>query len=284
MFAIADSASMRWARVMRGTASMASTVALRAARRSISGLFCAGQKNPTSTAPGFTMSASAGVGGRTFRIRSDAAYSDRAPGTMRAPAWMNTSSGKPDSTPAPASTSTSKPSLRRHCTVSGEAATRRSKGAVSFGIPTFIVWGLMFLGTSSISSAGCSGRDHLLRLGRQFGLLHGVLGGLEAAEESHQGVQIFVGQPGVVGDHDGHRRRHALAVQALAVAHGGLDLLGLVLAQARLGIRCQVARPDLAPPCVDERRVGARHEQRVALLARALRRHRVTVGAGAHLR
>ena len=39
MFAIAESASSFWARVMRGTASIASTVALRRASLSIRSLF-----------------------------------------------------------------------------------------------------------------------------------------------------------------------------------------------------------------------------------------------------
>ena len=58
MFAIADSASMRCARVMRGIASIASTVALRAASFSTRSLFCAGQMKPISIAPGFRRSAS----------------------------------------------------------------------------------------------------------------------------------------------------------------------------------------------------------------------------------
>ena len=43
---------------MRGTASIASTVTLRAASRSISSLFCAGQMKLISVAPGFSRSAS----------------------------------------------------------------------------------------------------------------------------------------------------------------------------------------------------------------------------------
>ena len=51
MFAIADSASSFCARVMRGTASIANTVSLRAASRSTSALFCAGQTKLMSVGP-----------------------------------------------------------------------------------------------------------------------------------------------------------------------------------------------------------------------------------------
>ena len=140
MFAIADRASMRCARVMRGTASIASTVSLRAAIRSMSALFCAGQKKPISAAPGFIMSTSAGAGGRTFRIRSASAHRAAAVGAMRAPASAKSSSGKPAAVPAPVSMMTSRPSLRSFWTVSGEAATRRSRGNVSLGMPAFMVF------------------------------------------------------------------------------------------------------------------------------------------------
>ena len=58
MFAIADSASSFCARVMRGTASIASTVSLRAASRSTSALFCAGQMKLISVAARLSRSAS----------------------------------------------------------------------------------------------------------------------------------------------------------------------------------------------------------------------------------
>src|SRR5205814_1934653 len=56
---------------------------------------------------------------------------------IRAPASVYAASGKPAATPAPASTTTSMPSVRRPM-VSGTSATRCSSGAVSFGIPTRI--------------------------------------------------------------------------------------------------------------------------------------------------
>ena len=58
MLAIALSASIFWARVMRGTQSIAKTVAVRAVSLSSSSLFWAGQMKPTSTAPFFSRSGS----------------------------------------------------------------------------------------------------------------------------------------------------------------------------------------------------------------------------------
>ena len=131
MFAIADSASIRCARVMRGTASIASTVTLRAASRSSSSLFCAGQMKLISVAPGFRRSTSclppAGadrlphlehdvrLGVERRRVRRDG----RARLDVGASANVAAS-------PAPASTTTSRPSLRIFWTVSGAAATRDS--------------------------------------------------------------------------------------------------------------------------------------------------------------
>ncbi len=78
MLAIADSASIRCARVMRGTASIASTVTLRAASRSSSSLFCAGQTKLISVAPSFSSSTSClppaiAIGCRTFSTTSASA-------------------------------------------------------------------------------------------------------------------------------------------------------------------------------------------------------------------
>ena len=91
MFAIADSASMRWARVMRGIASMASTVTLRVARRWTSSLFWAGQMKPIRVAPGLMRSASwpppgRCAGGRTLSTMSAAAHKAGASGAISAPA------------------------------------------------------------------------------------------------------------------------------------------------------------------------------------------------------
>ena len=53
---------------MRGTASIASTVTLRAASRSSSSLFCAGQMKLISVAPAFSRSASWPPPGRADRL------------------------------------------------------------------------------------------------------------------------------------------------------------------------------------------------------------------------
>ena len=79
MFAIADSASSFCARVMRGTASIANTVTLRAASRSTSALFCAGQMKLMRIVPGLSRSASCAAvraarsAGRTLRTMSASA-------------------------------------------------------------------------------------------------------------------------------------------------------------------------------------------------------------------
>ncbi len=92
MFAMADSASMRCARVMRGMASMASTVTLRAAMRSMRSLFWAGQKKLMSAAPGLMKSDSCTVvpgrnmGWRTLRMTSDSTHTASELSAIVAPA------------------------------------------------------------------------------------------------------------------------------------------------------------------------------------------------------
>ena len=71
MFAIADSVSIFCARVIRGTLSIAKTVAFFLARRSTTSRFCPGQINPTSQPPSRSRSASLSSGGRTFITTSD---------------------------------------------------------------------------------------------------------------------------------------------------------------------------------------------------------------------
>ena len=80
MLAIDDSASIFWARVMRGTWSMAIAVTLRAASRSTRALFLPGHRNEISTAPGLSRSASSWLGGWTFNSTSAADH--RAPGSL----------------------------------------------------------------------------------------------------------------------------------------------------------------------------------------------------------
>src|ERR1700687_1272180 len=55
-----------------------------------------------------------------------------------APAAVNSESGRPDLMPAPGSTATSTPNALNFFTVSGEAATRGSDGAISLATAIFI--------------------------------------------------------------------------------------------------------------------------------------------------
>jgi hypothetical protein len=55
-----------------------------------------------------------------------------------APASTKASSAKPAARPAVSSTTTLKPSALSRATESGVAATRRSPGKLSFGMPKFI--------------------------------------------------------------------------------------------------------------------------------------------------
>ena len=140
---MALSASIFCARVMRGMASMASTVALRSARWDTSSLLWPGQMKEMRAPPSFMRSASClpsvrSMGARTLRIRSASAYRVAASGTTVAPTSAYVPSMNCAPSPAPASTSTSRPSLSIRLTMVGVAATRRSPGAISLGIPTFI--------------------------------------------------------------------------------------------------------------------------------------------------
>ncbi len=62
MLAIEDSTSSDWAREMRGTASVASTVMPRPARSSSSSEFCAGATRQTRVAPSCSRARSSGFG------------------------------------------------------------------------------------------------------------------------------------------------------------------------------------------------------------------------------
>jgi hypothetical protein len=84
---VADSASMRCARVVRGTPSIASTVAFFACSFSRSSRFCDGQMKEISAAPSFMRAISSKSGARTFKITSASRHSVAA-STMRAPASM----------------------------------------------------------------------------------------------------------------------------------------------------------------------------------------------------
>jgi hypothetical protein len=67
MLAIEDSASSFCAREMRGTLSIASTVACRAASACISCAFCAGQMKLTRVAPSRRRPSSSALGARTLK-------------------------------------------------------------------------------------------------------------------------------------------------------------------------------------------------------------------------
>ena len=71
MLAMDDSASIFWAREMRGTLSMASTVSPRPASCCMSSGFWAGQTKLTSVVPGLIRGISSAVGARTLKTRSD---------------------------------------------------------------------------------------------------------------------------------------------------------------------------------------------------------------------
>ena len=87
MFAIDDSASIFCARVMRGIWSIAMAWTFRAARRSMSALFFTGHRKLMSMEPGFSRSASSGVGGCTLSRRSAVDQSAAVSGTTVAPAF-----------------------------------------------------------------------------------------------------------------------------------------------------------------------------------------------------
>ena len=86
MLAMLERASSFCAREMRGTLSMASTVALRAASACMSSGFCAGHTNDTNVLPGFMSVTSDSDGGRTLNTTSAPAHNSAAEPTMVAPA------------------------------------------------------------------------------------------------------------------------------------------------------------------------------------------------------
>ncbi len=144
-----ERASIVWARVTRGTSSMANEVTLPAASsRTMSRLRC-GARKPISTAPGFSPSASCPgnpsktPGGVTLSTTSAVSQAPATPvgstgsGINRAPAASKAASENREPSPAPRSTVTSSPSLIIRFTVSGVAATRVSFGRLSRGTKTF---------------------------------------------------------------------------------------------------------------------------------------------------
>src|SRR5919197_893555 len=131
MFAIDESASSFCAREMRGTLSIASTVAFFAASASMSSGCCAGQMKLTSVAPSRSITPSSTSGGRTLKTMSAVTHSCSGAGMISAPAARYVSSAKFAASPAPDCTATRKPSFASRSTTSGTVATRFSPSAVS---------------------------------------------------------------------------------------------------------------------------------------------------------
>jgi hypothetical protein len=127
-----DSASIDCARVIRGIDSIANATTPRPASRSIPSRSVKGCKNPISTWPSRSRSASASSGFWTFATASTSAHGSS---TIRPPASSYDASGNEAASPAPRSTSTSKPAGTSLPTTSGTSATRRSPGLVSLGTP-----------------------------------------------------------------------------------------------------------------------------------------------------
>ncbi len=86
MLAIDESASSFCAREMRGTLSIASTVAFLAASCCSSSGFCAGQMKLTSVPPSRSSATSSAVGPRTLNTMSDIAHNPAPSATISAPA------------------------------------------------------------------------------------------------------------------------------------------------------------------------------------------------------
>ncbi len=86
MLAIEESASSFCAREMRGTLSIASTVAFFAASACINSGFCAGQIKLTSACPGRIRPTSAVLGARTLKTMSARDHRLAASATISAPA------------------------------------------------------------------------------------------------------------------------------------------------------------------------------------------------------
>jgi hypothetical protein len=86
MLAIDESASSFWAREMRGTLSIARTVAFFAARLFSSSGFCAGQMKLTRIWPSRIACTSSALGARTLKTMSASDQTAAASGTTFAPA------------------------------------------------------------------------------------------------------------------------------------------------------------------------------------------------------
>ncbi len=70
MFACDERASIFWARLIRGTVSIAKALTLRSASFLVTSALVSGSRNPISTVPSFIRSTSEGSGLRTLKTTS----------------------------------------------------------------------------------------------------------------------------------------------------------------------------------------------------------------------
>src|SRR5450830_228662 len=126
------SASMAWARLMRGSSSSAKLVTLRSRSALMASNALYGCRRPTTTEPSRNSSASAGEGGSTLSTTSAAKASAGVSTTVAA---VYSSSRMRLSWPARRSISTSAPRPLYFSATAGTSATRVSPVAVSLGTP-----------------------------------------------------------------------------------------------------------------------------------------------------
>ncbi len=132
-----ESASMDWARVVRGTNSTAKAVSFLVIIGSSAAGSSKGFRNPMMTTPAFNALKSPGSG-RFTQARISAPASRLARSAIFAPAALNSASRKPARIPAPASMLTSTPVATSFLTDSGTNATRASPGCCSSGTAILI--------------------------------------------------------------------------------------------------------------------------------------------------
>src|SRR5450756_1566753 len=126
------SASMAWARLMRGSSSSAKLVTLRSRSALMASNALYGCRRPTTTEPSRNSSASAGEGGSTLSTTSAAKASAGVSTTVAA---VYSSSRMRLSWPARRSINTSAPRALYLSATAGTSATRVSPVAVSLGTP-----------------------------------------------------------------------------------------------------------------------------------------------------
>ena len=133
--AMEESASIDWARLMRGTNSMLKRVTWRAMAVASAEGASSGRRKPMTAAPDLSRAWSDALGALTTGIRSASPRMDgRSPVTV-APAAEYASSDAPAALPAPDSTTTVMPWARSDLRFSGNRATRVSPRAVSLRMP-----------------------------------------------------------------------------------------------------------------------------------------------------